>query len=145
MTMTLELTTEATVPDGEQPTLYWGLAEIGKLFGVSGHTVDVWIRRYTHAYVAEQIKRLTGQDPTPEQIAAAVPPRPDIILGLVRPQQGWDPETAPKRWRDWTRPGLAPARAAVGRAWTGRRTEGSRSAPAWVPGLSAVTLHEQDA
>lgn len=72
----------------EKPKQYWGVAEIGVLFGVKGHTVDVWMRRY-------------GPERTAAELAKAPAyPQPDIVLGVGRPNVGWDPARE-QEWRDW--------------------------------------------
>jgi hypothetical protein len=77
-----------------EPVQYWGVTEIGALFGVKGHTVDVWIRRY-------------GPDRTPEETAKAPTfPAPDAIFGVTRPLAGWLPSREAEL-REWyaSRPG----------------------------------------
>ncbi len=62
-----------------EPTLYWGPADIGDLFGVSGATVSTWLQRY-------------HKDRTAAEIAKAPTfPAPDIVLGVTRPNLGWHP------------------------------------------------------
>jgi hypothetical protein len=64
----------------DKPLRYWSVTEIGELFGVSGHTVDVWRRRY-------------GLNRTAAEIAKAPTfPEPDMVLGVSRPNAGWLPE-----------------------------------------------------
>lgn len=72
-----------------KPKVYWSTADIAALFSVPNHTVSMWLVRY-------------GPDRTAAEIAKApVCPQPDIILGVGRPNAGWDPDTAEARWRTW--------------------------------------------
>jgi hypothetical protein len=73
---------------------YWGVAEIGALFGVLGQTVDVWRRRYGPYRTPEQVKK------------APTCPQPDIVIGTTRPIASWHPSRA-QEWRRWhaSRPG----------------------------------------
>ena len=57
-------------------TQMWGVAEVGALFDVAGHTVDVWFRRYDTC------------------------PQPDVVIGSTRPIKGWNPSRE-QEWRDW--------------------------------------------
>ena len=77
-----------------EPTLYWGPAEIGKLFGVPHGTVHGWLQRYHPGRTAAEIAK------------APSCPEPDIVLGVERPQRGWHPNREPE-WRAWyaSRPG----------------------------------------
>ncbi len=74
--------------------VYWGVGEIGALFGVPGQTVDVWRRRYGPNRTAEQL----AKGPTC--------PAPDIVIGISRPIAGWHPSRE-QEWRHWhaSRPG----------------------------------------
>lgn len=77
-----------------ETTQLWGVGEIGELFGVNGHTVDVWFRRY-------------GPDRSEAQIAKAPTfPAPDVVIGLSRPLKGWNPnrEAEIRAWHA-SRPG----------------------------------------
>lgn len=63
----------------DTPKTFWTVSEIGDLFGIKPHGVD-------------RLRRLYGNDRTPEQIAARPSfPTPDIVLGVSRRQAGWDP------------------------------------------------------
>ncbi len=62
-----------------KPKQYLGVTDIGRWFGVKGHTVDVWKRRY-------------GPDRAPEEISKAPSfPVPDVVIAIDRPIVGWDP------------------------------------------------------
>jgi Homeodomain-like domain len=84
-----------------EPAQYWSVTEIGALFGVSGHTVDVWRRRYSPGRAEAEIQK------------APAFPEPDIVLGVSRSLAGWSPER-PREIREWyaSRPGQG---AGVGR------------------------------
>ena len=76
------------------PKVYWAGTDIGVLFGVSGATVSAWLARYHPNRSAAEIAK------------APTCPQPDIVLGVARPNAGWDPAREGE-WRDWyaSRPG----------------------------------------
>jgi hypothetical protein len=68
---------------------YWSVADIGELFGLTGHSVDRWRRRF-------------GPDRTDAEIAKVASfPEPDVFIGATRPNAGWDParEAEIRAWK----------------------------------------------